>query len=367
MTSNSEKITIMQAVWLFISITFSPAMRLVPGFGAQVAKQAVWISPLISCLVLFLLVLLLQRIYKNHNGSFMAIITEITGTVAGKILGGLYLIWVTLLVALYVRYYAERILSAILPDGNIGIFIITMLVLVAYVVRSGIVTVARMNQIILPIIVIHFFLLSFFVFPKVELDNLYPINILDDVPRIAEASRAQIAIWGYLLLLFFMGDQISHKDQIQKAGKGAAIFLFIANTLLLVMTIGTLGYSVTERLPLPYLIVVKQISIFNILQKIESVVVTIWIASDFIIITVFTYIALRMMKSLFTLRDTKPLINIYMVLIYFLAVYLAKSSWELEKFSEITILLNIIFGFIIPFLLFVVAEIRNKSAAPALI
>lgn len=361
MTADKERISMKQAIFLFLTITFSPAIRLIPAFGASEAKQAAWLAPLVSCIALALLVILLQRMVKNKSGSFMEIIYDVAGTVMGKILIMLYLIWVTILLAMYVRYYAERIVSTIFPDTSISVFIIAMLVFVAYVLHDGIVSIARMNEIIFPVIVVIFFILGLFILPKVEVDNLLPVSSLDILP-VLKASTGLTAIWVYLLFLFFIGDKIKHKEKTKKAGIQAAVFLLIANFVLLAMTIGTLGYSVAERLPLPFMITVKQISVFEILQKIESVVVTLWIASDFIIITVFAYIALQMMKSLFKLSETKPLINIYLVLIYFLTLYLAKSIFELEDFSRIVAIpVNILLGFIMPFIIFAVAKVRRKT------
>ncbi|AKL96012.1 spore germination protein KB [Clostridium aceticum] len=361
MLAGREQISIRQAMFLFLTITFSPAIRLIATYTSQVAKEASWLSPLVSLMIFIPVVLMMQSVYKNYKDiSYMEVMNHILGRIMGKIVLVIYMLWTTAIIALYTRYYSERIVSSIFPNVNMSIFIIVMILLVALVLRTGITVIARMNEIILPIIVFIFFALILFTFPSIDVKNLMPVSS-DSIWPIAKASMSINAILSYFFIVFFISDKISSKENIKKVGIQTIIFLTITNTILIVSTVGSLGYSITQRIPLPFLIVVKQISLFDILQKLEPVVVVMWISSDFVIIVVFTYIVLQMIKSLFNLSDTKPLINIFLIFIYIFSLYICNSRFELEQFSaKVFTPVNVVLFIILPFLIFAVGKIRKK-------
>lgn len=73
------------------------------------------------------------------------------------------------------------------------------------------------------------------------------------------------------------------------------------------------------------------------------------------------YPILCIIKYLFKLSGTKSLIGILTILMYIFSLYFAKSQFEMQEFSVmVAIHLNILFGFIIPVLLFVAGKIRKK-------
>lgn len=361
MIINKEKISTKQILYIYLVILFSPSVRLIPSFSAQKAKQASWLTPTIGFIALIILFIIIQKIYNSYkNFTFMEIIYDITGSYIGRIIVLVYIIWVTILLALYTRYYGERIIGSIFPNVNINIFIIPMIIFVAYAIRYDIIIIARMNEILFPVILSIFFLFIIFLIPRFEINNLTPLCYIDIIP-VLKGSAVSLAIWGYLPFLFVLSDKIKDTQNIYKHGKYAALFLLIATTFLIAMTVGTLGSSVVERLPLPFLVAVKQISIFGTLEKIESMLVTLWIASDFTIISVFSIIILKMIKSFLKLSDIKPFINIFCVFIYFFSLCIAKSRFELEEFSKyIAIPVNIVLEFIIPIVIFIIGKLRKK-------
>lgn len=262
--------------------------------------------------------------------------------------------------SLYIRYYAIRINTAITPTTDISFFIIVMMILVAVVLRYGLVIFARMGEIIFLILVIGFTLLFVFSLKNVKIDNLTPISCLDFLP-VVKGSYHLTTLWVYLVVIFFFSDKINDKEMIKSTGIKWAIFLVVTNVMIAIMSIGSAGYSVIERSNLPFFIAVKNISVFEALNRIEALSVTQWITSDFILIIVFFYSILCILKYLFKLAGTKSLIGIFTVFMYIFSLYLTKSQFELQDFSVmVAIHLNVLFGFILPVLLFVIGKVRKK-------
>ena len=361
MISGKDKISIRQAMYLFLTIVASPAIRLVPVYAAQTAEEAAWLAPIVAAVILFLIVLVWNKIYKSYkNDSLMNIFSDIAGRFIGKLLTVIYLLWVMLLIPLYVSYFAVRLVGSVYPDTNPSIFIISILILIAYIMRYGLVTLARLNEIVFPMFAVTFAIIFILLTPYLQVIFLAPVTYKSILPVI-NAGICIAGISSYYTFLFVVGDYINNKESIKKIGIQTTVFLMVNQILLLVLTLGSFGYSVIKRTQFPFLIAVKQISLFNTLEKIESVVVAIWVLSDFVLICFFIIIALKLIKSLFGLSDEKPLVNIFMIVVYFLSVYLSNTVFELERLSSYVIIPgDFILGFIVPVIMFVVGKIRKK-------
>ena len=195
--------------------------------------------------------------------------------------------------------------------------------------------------------------------PYVKPQFLMPVSYRSILP-VFEASLGTVGILVYFSFLFIISDRINNKEVMKKVGIQASLFLLVAITTLLVITLGTFNYSIVQRTQLPFLIAVKQISLFNVLEKIESVVVAFWILTDFVLISFFIICALRIIQSLFSLQETTRLINIYIIFIFILSMYIANSAFEMQKLSEIFFIPgNILFGFVVPLVQFVIGKIRK--------
>ncbi|HOA55400.1 MAG TPA: endospore germination permease [Clostridiales bacterium] len=361
MLSDDKKISIRQAIFLFVTASFTPTIRIVPAYAAQKAKQAAWLSPVVTAVLLILLVQLWQVIYRKYRDkSLMDIYCDIAGPAAGTVILIIYLLWMVLLSALYIRYFAMRLVGAIYPNTDISVFIISMLAVIVYTLGFGVTTLARFNEVLLPFLVIVFCLIFIMMIPNFRTDFLTPVSVRSILP-VLNASMAPTGIVAYFSFMFIFGDRINNKENINKIGFKMVLFLLITQVVIIASIISTFSYRIAQRTQLPFLAAVKQISVFNLLEKVESIVVSVWVLSDFIIICFFIICILSMLKSFFRLSDPKPLIGIYVIFSYFLAMLLANNVFEMERMSEdIALPVNIILGFVIPAIMFVVGKIRKK-------
>jgi len=359
--ADNKKISIRQASFIFLIIVFSPAVRFVPTYSVDKAEQAAWLSPIPAIIVFILLVLVWNSICKKHtNETLMDIYCDITGKIPGIILSVLYFIWLTLLTALYVRYSSIRLVVSVYPNVSMNIFSFSLLAVIAYTLRYGLTTLARLSEIVHPIIAGTFFVLVLLVLPKLKFEFLLPLTYRNIFP-VLNGSVSILGLVAYFSFIFTLGDRITNKAAVRKTGLQTGVVLFLIFTSLLIMTIGSFSSSVVARTQQPFLVAVKEISLFNTLEKIESVIIVFWVTSDFVLISTFTLCALNILKWLFKLKDTKPLISIYLILLYVLSSYLARNLFELRQLSNILFLPgNIILGLIIPMIAFMIGKLRRK-------
>lgn len=361
MRNKVNKISIRQAAFFLLTITFTPSIRVLPVYTSERAKQAAWLAPVITSIMFILLASVWQALYKkNKDCSLIDLYSLIAGKIAGKILAAIHLVYIMLLTALYIRYFAIRLVGSIYPIFSMEIFIVIMLLLIAYTLRFGLTTLARFNEIVLPLLVGLFFVLCILMLPNIKWNFLTPVSYRSIIP-IIKASAGVSGIVAYFSFIFIIGDRISSKERIKKTGVSLAIFLLLALTIIIIVVLGTFSHSVAERTQMPFLVAVKQISLFNTIEKIESLVVAFWVLSDFVLISFFIICTFSIFKSLFKLSDTKPIINIYMVFLYYTTLLLAKNVFEMEQLSNMLFIPgNLIFGFGLPTIMLIIGKIRKK-------
>ncbi len=362
MRVSKDKISVKQLLFVFTIIVSSPATRFLPKYSAVAAAQAGWLSPLISTIPFLMLIFIIDSLMKDHKDQSMAdIICKVMGKPLGKLFVLVYLLWTVWLSALYLRYYTERLTSSIYTTLNNNVIIALTLIPIAYMLRSGFTVIARMSEVLLPFIGAMLVMLSIFLLPKVRLDNVLPVSVNDIVPML-KASLSSTSILAYLFLLFFLSDKLVNKKSFKTFGYIAAYVNISSIMLVNFICIGVLGYTITRRAPMPVLITVKQISLMDTIENIEAVIIAIWIFADFTLISSTFVVMLNLIKSLFKLSDTRFLINILAVLLYFLSQGISLTKFELEEFSNTLVIpINISLGYCFPLILLLVSKLRKAG------
>ena len=356
-----KKISLREAVTLYLLITISPTIMASTAYAAQQANQAAWLTPLVAVLPGLLLVWLMNKLFQKYpSSSFDEMLYDICGVAVGKIILVLYGIWFLVLSAVYLRFYAERIQTSLLTETGIDFLLIIMLGLVWFALHKGVKTVGGFADLTFPIILLLLALLMVFALPKMRIENLYPITYLDAVP-VLKGGLAPISVTGYLVCLLFIGNKIKNKSQMKKQGIIGILLLAAISILIIGISVGTCGVSVTKRSPIPFFLAVKQIQILGILERFEPILIGVWIISDFLIIYLFIYCFLDVTKSVCNLQSNQILVLPLLLLLLPLTKIIASSRFELELFTKYIVgTVGIAFKYIIPVGVFIAGKLRKK-------
>jgi spore germination protein (amino acid permease) len=356
-----DKVSMRQLAMIYIITGFSPAIRFLPAFIAQVAKEAGWISPVAALIPIGLTVFFLHSVFgKTKDKSTFEVTSDILGKYASKLILFIHLIWVFFLLGYYVRLHGERLASTLFPNVNMTLFIVIILAITSFILRSGATAIARMGEFITPILLLLYAFISAFLLPNVRADALLPVYFNDTIP-IIKASVGTLSLFSYAFIVFMFSSIITNKEKTAIIMIKAGSIYFVMLIVLLIMSIGLLGSAVTARASNPFLIIVKQISILDTIENIESLVIAMWLLSDAMMIATLALIALNIMKYLFKLSDQRNLINILFVFIYIFSLAIASDRFQMDLFaSSIIIYLNTFIGYGTPALLYIVGKARKK-------
>jgi spore germination protein KB len=348
-------------MFVFLVITFTPALRIIPISAAAIAKQAAWLAPFLSFTLALPVIFALKSIYNKHQDkSFAELLEVVFGRIIGKIVTFVYIIFFIMLTAINTNSTGEQLALSLFTSVKPSFFTIVMLVIIAYAIyKGGLTVIARMGEIILPVLVVSFLVLCGLASQNIKLHRLMPVSYLDILPAV-KASFSVSGVQGHLPMLFLLGNFINNKEKIGKYCTLTALLYTFLVTVLLVTVIGSLGAETTANAPLSFFTTIKLISLFESIERIEPVVVILWILSDFLLISVLLITLLNMFQFLVKLSKTKNFIVILLIVIFVMANMLGRNMFEVERFLEIFLTpAMIIFGYLLPVAVFIAGKARR--------
>jgi len=349
-------------MFLALDITFTPALRIIPSTTAAIAKQAAWFSPALSFVLLIPVIFALKSVFmKYQDKSFTEILEIIFGRFIGKMAGIGYILFILALTAINTRSTSDQLVLSICPHVKPDYFILAMLVLIAFsVYKGGFTVIARMGEILLPVFVSAFLLLCCLAGQNIKLSRILPICGLDFLP-VLKASAFVGGVEAHLPLMFLLGNFINNKEKIGRTCMRTAVVYTLLLIILLVTVVGSLGAETTADAPLPFMTAVKLISVFQSIERIEPIIVMLWIFSDYLLISVLLLSLLNMLQSLCKLSNTRNLIMIYLIVVYFLAMILGRNLFEIQRFLEAFLPPMLLFlGYALPLLAWIAGKARKK-------
>lgn len=355
-----NKISIRQLMIIYVMSIAPSVIRTVPTITASIAKQASWVTTF-ALLIFFvpLLYVLFKMISIGKETSLEDAYEKAIGKIPTKILLAFYIIWIFIVSCVNLRYFAERFTASILIETPIEFFYLTLLIIVFIVARKNIEYFARFNEIFIIFFIVFFALMLVIPISSIKIENLFPVTTMDIVP-IFKSVYGELGIGVYITFILFIGNKISDKENMNKHILYQVISVVIVNTVLILSTVGIFGAKATAQLSLPFFTFLKSVNEFSIIERIESIFISLWVATDFTALATFVFIITKLIKKTFNLTYRKELVTPIVFGIYIFSQYLAGNINELTSFShDIALYVNIFLGFVIPIVIYVIGKIRK--------
>ncbi|MFZ7120743.1 MAG: GerAB/ArcD/ProY family transporter [Eubacteriaceae bacterium] len=362
MEKQKGKITSRGIFFVFLTSLYSPVVRISPNYTSVIAKQAGWLCPFFASILFCYLLCQINFMLNAFPGlSLLEIFEKITNKFIGKTLAIFFLIWVIITSAFNLKYYAEKYVTTIHPNIANELFMIVLIVLVAFVVRTGLIVVSRMAEIFFWLLMLSNIVLMPIMFPNISLDYLTPITYLDIIP-VLKGSIGMLALNAFIVFPLFLSDNIKDIENIKKRGLQANMFLFFIMTLLLLNLIGNTGHYILANTSYAYLTAVEKITLLETVTGLESPLIVAWSLSDLILMSILTLVALRIIKYIFNIENSNIYINIILIMTFLLTKFIAKDTYELIDYSRnFGINTGLILCFVIPIIMSWIYKLRLKT------
>ena len=352
-------ITFRQLFYMFLAISITPILTLIPAELAVGNSSSAGISMLLSLVALIPLALLIavfMQAYPHYN--FYEILVELFGRVVAKAIIAIYGIWAFVALTTKVWQYTLNLQSSIMSNTREQVFFVTMIILVLYAFSRGIKTIFRIAEFVLAPMLVILFLYILSAVPNIRWDYIKVANTLSFSELCGQAGFI-IAAAGNLFLILIYGDSV--KDH-SKSGKliarflATTIVLFLA--LLIIVTVvsfSIVGNNAASSISAPFYVAMKGISVLNILEHFEAILIIIMFLSDFLGICLYASISMRCIKWVCSIRKMNFLYIPFAVFIYYLALVLCRTQFDVDfLYNTILVKWNIVMQYVIPFVLMIV-------------
>lgn len=358
------KIDSKQAVMLMLSTILPTAILAVPAITVKSARQDAWLSIILATLAGLLIAMLVVSLSLRFPGkTLLEFAEEILGKVPGKIVGLLY-IW---LFFLYigsgaVREFGVFLVTAMMPDTPIIVFQIAVIAVAAYAVRNGLEVLSRFNQLFIPVTAL--LAIAFILSAKdMKLARLLPVFDTGLIP-VVKGSVAPAMWLGEIVTLAML---IPCLNKPQEAYRVAVLSVLLSSFFLTASILEALlvfGPNLAGYWIFPAFNAVRAVSIANFLERLDYIIMVVWVLGGFVKVGVFYYAAVLGSAQWLGLKDYRPLVlPVGVILATFSILLHGENIVEVLHYIslvEVPFLL-IIFEVGIPLLLLMVALTRGKG------
>lgn len=368
MTKEEKGISMKQVIAIFVLSAAAPLVRLVPAFVAQKSGAASWLILPVLMLYGFILTIIVNKLingFKDKNGNKIKIknlmdVFDITyGKTIGKILCIIYILWILLCMSVQVRIFAERFVVTLLIYAPIDFFIISMLVIIYFMSNTRIEAFGRFSQITIIVFLIIIGIVAIIIVKDIDTNNLLPVTIYDTKNILISATEIA-GLCCFFTYSFFFGKKILDKENINKNRKFVIFPIAFITFSSIITTIGVFGHEAVAVFTQPFFSVLRNISLFNSIERIESILVALWVTADVTLVCFLLLCVSNLCKNTFKLSSRKVAIAPLLLLLYGLVLLVGKSYIYMLNFSALVIIpTNLFFGMIFPLITVFTAKFRK--------
>ncbi|OME91930.1 MULTISPECIES: GerAB/ArcD/ProY family transporter [Paenibacillus] len=305
---------------LAFGLTIGTSILVTPSGLAHTAREDAWLASLFSIFINLLMVVLYIAIARVYPGQTIFEIHEkVLGKLLGKILSLLYLFYFLILTGTLLGNLGFFLSSEMMPETPIEAIQILFLIAAVMCARMGIIILARVGELMFPWIIFLFMVLVLSLIPQIDWNHIKPMLEEGWMPVAKAGFHASMFQELIVLMVFLPLVKGEKKGERALMGGAAAGGFVLSMTVLLSVLI--LGIEQTENSTFPAFALAKTINLGNFFQRVEGILITLWILTFFIKISLLYLSILQGIKTVFGLKEQNPLI-------YPLAVLFVIVAWN---------------------------------------
>lgn len=330
--------------------------------GSSEAEQDSWMSLLLAAATIVPLVIVYARIIRLYPGQDLF---ELLETLFGKILGKVFIVlmsWYALhLAALVLRNFSEFIQITSMPETPQLPLMIAMMVVTAYIAKSGIETLGRWSLAILPIVVLVVLTTTILAIPKMNFSNILPV-MEHDFGTVAKGAFSMFTFpFAETVLFLCVAGAVKSADSPYKIYT-KAIFAAVGILLIVVLrNLEIMGPATVGAKYFPSYSATRIIEVGDFLTRIEGVISMNFLLTGVVKISICLLAAAKGIARLFGINDYRRMVMPVGILVVALCAVVYDNTMQMFAFLPIYVYYALPFQIIIPLIVWITAEIKAKK------
>ncbi|QRG66602.1 spore germination protein [Brevibacillus choshinensis] len=319
--NEKNRLTTSQAAVIVINFILGSGILTLPRTSVEkVHTPDVWITVILAGFFAMLAGVIIVKLSQRFpQTTFYQYSQEIVGKWLGIACGFLIIGYFIMTSALQVRYMAEVTSFYLLEGTPEWAIIMAFLWVSLYLVTGGMQPIARMFEIILPITVLFFLLVSLLSLKIFEIDYLRPVLGMGIQPVFAGLRTTALSYSGFEIMLILC----AFMDTPSKATKAVLVGISIPLVFYLitvVMVVGAFSIDGVVTRTWPTIDLIRSFEMTGILfERFESLLLVLWIMQIFSTFCIAYYAASFGLSQLFG-KKIRPFLYGLLPLLYLIAM-----------------------------------------------
>ncbi|MBL4930362.1 GerAB/ArcD/ProY family transporter [Clostridium paridis] len=309
MFKNSDsKIGTKETITLITILLFTNTFDNTPSFIFKDAKNAGWLVPIISAVIILIPILCtLNLLKKFKDKGLIEIIYMLTGKYFGFILILLLIVLNIFFLIGNIRDNCSTISTLFFPKTSTEILVFTLIGASCYVASLGLKASARTAFLFLFYFVINLLLILIFSKHLIIPAFLFPLAG-GGIKSIFKASLLNVPIFQVIILLSICFPMFKNHKCFKKSSLFSLLISCILIAVIFIIIQMTFDYPATSIIALPFFTFVRLINITRFLSNLEALL---FLPSVIILVlyySVYLYLVTAMFTNLLKLKKVEPFI-----------------------------------------------------------
>lgn len=361
MKNNNDAIMSSQVFSIIINVIIGLDILSLPGVLAEtVGPDSLWVLVLGCIGFIICLWMVTKIITMNPNKNLIELGDSLVCKYFGTLLAIVFIVYSILQLSLQVRAFADIVKNFLLFNTPLEIIMITYLLMVMYVARSGIECIARMSAIIVFFSLVPMISAMVFALPDLDLTTFLPLFDIKLNAIKMGIFYSLLSFRGFEFLLIY-GHFIKDTDKLRVQTKRAGYMISLIYLFITLVTIARFGVVQVKTLLWPVLTLFKSIDLpGGLIENVEVIIMSTWVTSVFL----STGILMFSVSTLMALVTRSKEHNFWVVALIPITIIIGLLPKNIAQVYDIAGKIGHTLGFtgavVIPFILLVMSYYRAR-------
>ncbi len=347
---------------LLLTIGIILGIGLIPTITVPVAGHNNWLALLIATVEGVLVIYIFSLLSENFpNKTLIEINDLIYGQYLGKIISSLYILYLTSIISLNIRFFGDFFIALALPGTPLWVFIAFMIISANYAVKEGLEVIARCSLLLLLPMVLEILITPILLLPNMDFSHFLPMaNIpMKNLFKAADIL-ASILFGEYVIVLMMIAPFVNEKKKIKRMTILGVIIGGMILVLVALRNTNVLGH--TEMIYIyPSYQTVRLIGIKDIITRVEIIIAASFLFAMFIKVSAVYYSTVLGTAQILKLRSYSPLVIPIGIIALTLSIIMFENFREQLDFGRrFYPILSFPFHIGIPLLSLLISKLKNR-------
>ncbi|WP_028547974.1 GerAB/ArcD/ProY family transporter [Paenibacillus sp. UNC451MF] len=356
----TPSISLRQAFWLFVNSRFIITLVFIPQLRELSNAQDIIPALLFELPMELLYVLVFVILWLQYpNQTLIEYSRSLLGRYVGSLVGLLFIWYFIHNASITVRVFIEFLATRFFDHTPVEVIGASILIMCAYCVNMGLEVLARSADFLVPLIFVGLLVIITLTISSAEWGHVIPLweqgaahIALQDIPSVCR--------WNELAWMSIIMPFIVRKQHILRVVWGGITFAIVYWFLLIVPLVALFGPEIVQSLQFPTYELVEIISVGQFFERIDALVLGLWVFGAFLKISMFYYAATAAASQWLGLQRRQTIVLPVGMIIFSLSLLLYANVVELRNFGKAGTFYDLTFVLLIPAILLAVHLVKRK-------